>query len=67
METFWEYAKAFLVGGTLCGIGQGGQRDCRNRGQVQRTADVIPRNRDLVAAQSGEHHFFAGGQHPQSV
>ena len=22
METFWEYAKAFLVGGTLCGIGQ---------------------------------------------
>ena len=22
METFWEYAKAFLVGGTLCGLGQ---------------------------------------------
>lgn len=22
METFWEYAKAFLVGGALCGIGQ---------------------------------------------
>ena len=22
METFWEYAKAFLVGGALCAVGQ---------------------------------------------